>query len=320
MNKSDKLKEYAVRLADDSLLPGEAKAEVDSWYEFLLSTSGILRDNLNETEDTSTKYGKAVSPELAAFCLTDYRRTVQFIRAAQTAIRDILESGVKKIEVLYAGTGPYAPMFTAVAPLFSPEEVQFTLLDIHQVTLDSLDSIVDEYGLRPYVKEVVCADATEYICDVPPNLILSETMASGLNTEPQVAMSIHLYSQLAKDGILIPENVTLSVVQRNNSDLEKLWIPESYTLLGTAFELADCVRRTNGLPREQNAVVGTAKLTLNKRQGLELHTTLDIYKDIRLLPGESSLTLPRPIRLEGKSAEVDFEYVIGDRPSLRWSN
>ena len=76
----------------------------------------------------STAKGKALGLNFAAQCLLDYKRTVKFLKAIVSAILEKQKKQPGKlIKIFYAGCGPYAPFITLVAPLFQPDEVQFSL-------------------------------------------------------------------------------------------------------------------------------------------------------------------------------------------------
>lgn len=60
---------------------------------------------------------KAISPYAAATCLLDYGRTRAFARGVHDAIEaaNIRFPG-ERIEILYGGTGPYAPLALMQTP------------------------------------------------------------------------------------------------------------------------------------------------------------------------------------------------------------
>ena len=75
-------------------------------------------------EGTQLESGLALAPHLAARCVLDVKRTMAFQRGAARAIEAArARFPGETIEIVYAGTGPFAPL---VRPLLSMHGLRFT--------------------------------------------------------------------------------------------------------------------------------------------------------------------------------------------------
>ena len=195
------------------------------------------------TCDTALPDGLALSPAYAAMCLLDHNRTGAFAAGLASAIaRAQARFPGQRIRVLYAGTGPFATLALIQHALFSPEEVGFTLLDIHQSSLDAARRIHGALDLNAYLDAAHCADATTFAHEGPPfHVAVSETMQRALKKEPQVAITRRIARLLQPDGILVPERIALDLALfylAHEYDPVAGWTgPGRRALLGTALDL-----------------------------------------------------------------------------------
>jgi len=177
--------------------------------------------NLNETEISSQKKmetivsgGVALSFTGAANCLDDYLRTVRFIKGTYFAIKELKEKFPdEKLNILYAGCGPYATILLPVLSLLHKDDVDAVLLDINECSVASVKKLLINLNFTNYKIEVICANAITYKQPAlkPLHLVVTETMFNALTREPQAAITANLAPQLIKGGILIPEEIELSV-------------------------------------------------------------------------------------------------------------
>ena len=145
--------------------------------------------------ETAAADGLAISPTQAAMCAGEFQRTAIFLRGLHDAIAEAVgQQSSRPVRVLYAGSGPYAALAVPLMTIFPPEDVQFTVLDIHPESIASAKSVVRRLGLERSVESFIVADACEYTIpyDGIPDIILSETMSTALEREPQVAIMRHL--------------------------------------------------------------------------------------------------------------------------------
>ena len=104
--------------------------------------------------------GKAIDPFSAAHCLIDYCRTTRFMRALYDAVLEAKTRFSKKpIHIFYAGTGPYASLMLPLTTRFSPDEIQFSMVEVHPITFEMLKSTLNTLGFEKYVKNYINQDA-----------------------------------------------------------------------------------------------------------------------------------------------------------------
>ena len=135
-----------------------------------------------------------------------------FLRGVDAALRAAqARFPGERLRFLEAGRGPFALLALPLATRFGPEEVGFTLLDIHAHSLDAARKIIEALGLEAYVDEYIEADAATWRCleDRRPHVVVSETMQNGLKNEPQVAITRNLAPQRLPGGFFLPEAVSL---------------------------------------------------------------------------------------------------------------
>jgi hypothetical protein len=164
--------------------------------------------------DISLKNGIALSIKNAADCIKDYKRTACFLRGIHKAIIECIKRFPNtELNILYAGCGPYAPLLLPLLSLFKPEDINVTLIDINQSSIDSIKNIVVELGYEAYISSSIVANAIQYKHpdDTPLHIVITETMFHALTKEPQVAITQNLAPQLIDGGILIPEEINIAL-------------------------------------------------------------------------------------------------------------
>src|SRR4028119_129739 len=172
--------------------------------------------------------GLALSPDLAAQCLLDGPRTAAFVRGSLRAIQEAERRFAPSIiEVLYAGTGPFAPLAFLLMPFLDPAKVRFTLLDVNEASARSVAALVGALGGSGFVREVVCGDATTYQHPMPLHVVISETMQRTLREEPFVAILRNFRPQLAAGGLVVPERVTIELALLDAESQQRRWRGDS---------------------------------------------------------------------------------------------
>lgn len=271
-------------------------------------------------EKLKTMGGQALSGKHAIECIGDGPRTARFMKGVFGAVEAIKgRIGDAPIRILYAGTGPFAPL---VIPMILAEETRsydVDFIEFHPPSYDVLNHLMDRLRLddKSYVRfRSFCADATDIdLADKRYDLIVSETMFRALYDEPQVAIFVHLKKYLDEGGFFIPEQVDLALYQH----LYKK-IPQ-YKLLQTAanavfddatgqqlfFSLnADFEVREN-----PGGSIYTSKwIPLGpfdpEKPDLCIETRVKIWGDQQLSPSESVLTNPKCIASRGNWPSKKF--------------
>lgn len=277
--------------------------------------------------ETITSSGLAVSPRWAEMCLDEFLRTIQFCRGVQAAIQQAkaLVSD-RPIRLLYAGCGPFATLVIPSLALAAPRNVEVTLIDIHDVSLASVQEIMERQGLHGFIRDYVQADAGEYLIDseANPDIIVMEILQSCLDKEPQVAVSRHLMAQ-APDAILVPYNISVSLFLINYAK-EFSFVEQTPSRdrveVGEVFALNKETIRT--WSREESDVLPATTLGVGGYDPEiyvpSFQTLIETAPGIWLHPYDSGLTYPKVHSCLARvmpNSDVQFEYVLGRNPSVR---
>ncbi len=295
-----------------------------------------------DTSQTILENGKALSPRDAARCIFDFARTRSFLKAVRDALRETRRRfPSERIHILYAGCGPFAPLFFPLTTEFEADEFQITLLDIHAQSLAAVRTIAVELGVSDYIRRFVQCDATSFQLgnDQAPHIIVCEMMQKALANEPQVAATLNLAPQLRDGGIMIPQEVTLSAclvnlsrefcVSQNAEEEAAGWIRRDRIDLGEVFKLdIERSNRNNWVSSNGNGEASRSlpvkvrvPHTVNGNYHLAAMTRVNVFESIELGDYDSALTYPTVLaELEpGRyGAELEFQYVTGINPGLTY--
>ena len=246
-------------------------------------------------QEVKTIGGIAISSKDAAFCVDDKLRTVRFIKGVNAAIQELkLRFKNEKINIVYAGCGPFATLITPLLPFFSPSEIAITLLEINNASIQSIRKIIALPEIANYDIEVIACDASLYKMpsDKTLHLVISETMFNGLVREPQVAITANLAPQLHSNGILIPESINLSLAYsafgkevflkpENISSLNLLEETNGSTPYGKTIDLLFKLNKINNFSSEVKANTPNYKSKWYKMpESIEEYPDICIYTDI----------------------------------------
>lgn len=298
--------------------------EIHQHFADLTSISGYDQE-IKHLAAVPTSKGMALSLNHAAQCLLDYKRTVQFLRGTVAAIKDKQQQYPNQcIHIFYAGCGPYAPFVTLVAPLFEPEAVQFSLLEINQESLETARKLIVSLGLAPYIQHYYNADATTFKIPAPEtyHILFSETLDALLYRESYVPILWNMLPQLSENTTLIPENVVIQLnASTNASDTTNEGISNVEQYAGCIFDVRQTLlayKEVDSLPIQ----FPSFKFKLTKKPAIShliIDTEVYIYGAFKLTRGASSLTLPFNMELPNPLTQenIIFNYHLTPQVELK---
>ena len=333
-------------ILDERSTPAQTRTALDELATIFSAIGGVEPDRSfgGWRDDTWLEQGVAINPEAAAFCIRDYQRSVFFLRGVNAALKTLQQRFAgQKINVLYAGCGPFALQLLPLLDNFAPHSLDIYLLDIHQASLDSVEKLLGELAPgHPGVKRLK-ADASSYQHGQPLHLIIAETMQKSLEQEPQFAVTANLAPQLADGGIFIPERIEVELCLANLAQ-EKALLDKSGCIdadalarngqrihLARVFCLdADSAARQSAAANLHSASslleidLGLVRIPdMEPPQSLEaaLFTRIKVYDRFHLLDYDCQLTLPsRPQELTPLRPNTEFRasYQLGAYPRLEF--
>jgi hypothetical protein len=293
--------EHASALINTAPDAGFAKPHIDALVEALAVITDIsANDDLGDTLGMSLESGIALSPVQAAKCLQDLMRTHTFMHGVTRAIQDQLVTE-GKVEILYAGTGPYGVLLLPVLAYLKHNRVQATLLDIQPDNIAAVTRVVECLGIEAYVRAIDLVDATKWQPqqNAKFDIILSETMNWMLKNEPQVLIFSHLQQYLRSGhSILIPQQVVLDACLYNAGQFSDYCMGQgdkpSETSLGVFARLnrETATRIAQGQSHVLDGVINLPNPLPEGQNTLKFRTEVQVYQDLWLRERQSSLCIP----------------------------
>jgi hypothetical protein len=330
------LKQITDRILSADIDREGLETSIGELYSLFSSLTGMSAnaDGDEDNAETMLAHGRAISPKLAASCTLDYFRTAQFIRATHAAVLEAQRRFPNQtLEVLYAGCGPLAPLVLPLTTRFSPAEIRFTMLDIHQPSLDSVYKITEALGLSGFVRAYVKADATSYKhpAESPLHIVATETMQAALLNEPQVAIAMNLAPQISEGGILVPERIVIdaSLIDYNfkpggsgTGGLPKIMLGRVAEITLESCRLLSEQYPSDGQPEESFLPFGFVEIPSEATENfyLTLQTTITVFGEFALGEYESLLTYPIVMHDVGKihaGMKIGFSYRLGRQPGFK---
>jgi hypothetical protein len=330
------LQEYTTVLLDQNASYGDLHTA--SWGLYtLFGTITNLLEQFGDTRhhrDTFTDTGKALSLRNAARCLWDFMRTSRFLQGVHAGILAAQQRYPdQRIEVLYAGSGPFAPLAIPLMLCFSPEQVRFTIMDIHQEAIDAVQQILLALNLDMAGTNLVVADATTY---VPPadqrfHVLVSETMKKALDEEPQVAITHHLATFLHPEGVLIPERIVVKACLADTSREMTFIDPDGSSSLtrvrqdlGVIGEASLATLRSIPGAVDTPSLMKPVTITIPEDRPATattffLLTHITTFGTIHLDDYDSGLSYPtvlEPLSNLPPGTSVQFQYILGNHPQF----
>jgi tRNA A58 N-methylase Trm61 len=140
-------------------------------------------------------------------CLYDQVRTKRFLESVAISV-DKLTQTKDRVHVVDAGCGA-VPIFSIYAAMRS-DKVHVTAIELNPNSFQIAQGLIKKLGLQDRIT-LIQGDATSYQPTEPIDLLVSETMHSGLTQEKIVPIMHNLVPRLNDDGIVLPEAVTVKV-------------------------------------------------------------------------------------------------------------
>lgn len=304
----------------------DAVKNLSGFFEYYSDISTSM-SHFNTQEGATHTYlnsGVAISPLDAAICTNEYMRTTKYIRGIFEAIEELLKTFPnEKIEILYAGCGPYGTLIIPILQYFDADRLSITFLDIHNSSLDSVKSIIKGLSLDNYISQYLQTDATTYKSTTKNHLIVTETMKAAFDDEPQVAITLNLLPQLHKNGIFIPQRVVVGfeVAYYNMISKDNMLSRDK-----ESKHLCDVIDLDTLKEIQKEDVITTKEYMvsddIDEKMQAQLSTTIYIYKDNILKENECSLNIPKRIKFDkllSKRDRINFSYEFKGKPKIIYS-
>ncbi|WP_270087448.1 hypothetical protein [Sphingobacterium sp. SYP-B4668] len=266
-----------------------------------------------------TQNGNAIGPLWAALCSREVLRTQRFLKGLHEAIQTLLNGREIPVQVLYAGTGPFATLAIPLMTQYTPSQLQFTLLEINPISFVKMQECISELGLESYIAAYHCCDASTWAVENKQiDIVVSETMYNGLYREPQVSIMLNLLSQLPPTCIAIPKLIQIDLVAQEHHSLP---LQSLSSLMTLDRKYMDDIIRHSGQARWQFPSV-RVKIPNNPKVKLFLQTNIQIYGNQKLGLNDSSLNLLRQFKIPATCLghNINIQYQISEIPQFVFSN
>ncbi len=307
----------------------------DDYLKVLIKASSFVAQESSEL-DVHTTSGSALAPRWAIQCIKDLQRTKQYTLGLFKAVNESLKKDPNTpVHILYAGTGPFASLVLPLTTRFTPQQLQFTLLEVNPESMAWLDIVIKQFKLEDYIIATELTDAATYKIDKSQtiDIVLSETMTAGLKNEPQVAISYALMDQLPEKTILVPEQIQLSMCLVNadkfyDYKLSKGDLNEAIKDLGVVFTLdKKHIAKHGTLFKKEYPNVAFPEQIIPIPKGanrhfdaIQLKTDITVFKDIKLESDQSGITNMLNIISFADSMirfnAISTQYISDHRPGL----
>jgi len=327
----------------DRILNGKANAygelfkTADELYKFLVKLTGIDPDEYQNKKKLHLDSGDAIGSLWAAMCIKDLQRTKKFMDAIHHATTDVTQKiSNRPVHILYTGTGPFATLILPLISTFTPEQVQFTLLEVNETSFEFLQRLIEHLQLQPYTRQIEKADATAWRVnpDEPVDIFICEALNIALTKEPQAAIFMNIVPQLSSQTVIIPSTINLQAalidpVQRMKQKRNNEKNSDAVYVLGNLFELnrETVLAHANGFKKSKGNYKFAETIVITPSDKAITHcefcilTNITIYKGFELLFDESPLTMPlKLIDLQDPSSvRIKCHYETGESPGIRFN-
>lgn len=334
-NVKKELAEITQKLTAENVDSLELQNAIADLKSLLEKVSGLNQEAPINSENIMLPTGKAIGPKWAGMCLEDMPRTYKFIKGIHGAVQKVLAENPKKpVTILYAGTGPFAPLVLPLLTLYQPSELQLIFLEVNTVSIESLKRIIKGFDAYEYIKAIYHCDAANFILpsEFEADILLIECMQHALLREPQVGITYNLLPQLKKNAILIPEEISLHLAlvdmdkkteylsnDENSSEKDYYENSEAVFTLNKKEVLennSDFKKEGFQFPEKE---VRFSEDQLSKHDFITVSTEITIFANISLNIDESGLTVPlflADLNHDQKIVGAKTQYIVGAEPGL----
>ncbi len=311
------------------------KYAIEKLKQLVERISGLKKDALSNSENIALPSGQAIGPKWAGMCLEDLMRTYAFINGIHKAIKKVKGKNSKKpVTVLYAGTGPYATLILPLLSHYKPSELQLVLIEVNPISIESLKQVFKGLDANCYIKAIYQCDASNFRIpsEIDADILIIECMQRALLKEPQVAITYNLLSQMKKETILIPENISLHlslIDYKKKMEYQKtIESPQPivfYENTEAVFMLnkAEVFKNSSEFKKEgfqfPEKEIHFSEKQLHNYDQISVSTEITIFQDISLKVDESGLTAPfilADLYQDQKIIGIKTQYVLGKDPGL----
>ena len=315
---------------EDSLDYSKLSSALKEYKNLLLDISNESINKEEHRNNVQLENGIAIGTLWAANCLDDLVRTHKFIKGINATIQEQIHQK-DSLQILYAGTGPFASLMLPFILKYSDFDITYTLLEVNPLSFEVLKSTIKKLGLEAHNINFVNKDATKYQFpeNLSPDIIVSETMQRALDSEQQVSIFYNLMRQADSNTVFIPEKITLAIgtstsVKKKSDIQQKLYLKHN-----KVFEVSKEAMNSNDwiFDKASDELSFAKKQTILREEDLStasvivVITEITIYKNEKLLINESGLTAPKYIKevssYKKEPVTIESCYVIGSDPKLQ---
>lgn len=328
-DSSEVLSEVANTLLSEELDYLKLSESINKYKSLLTEISELHIEDEESRNDIYLSTGKAIGSTWAAMCIEDMLRTKRFIKGIDKAVKEVLKKGKRPVEILYAGSGPFAALILPLTTRYTESEIRIRLLEINRKSCGHLEKLISELNLSDYIESIENVDATKYVVKSSEkvDILLSETMQRGLEKEQQVSIVVNLLNQLNDGVIVIPEKIELHLGVIESVGIDA--IQRNYRPLAKVFELSKKELQKYNKGKAQFGQIEFLKNevevlrdNIGENDQFAIFTEIQIYEDEKLTINESGLTLPiilQDLNKELRENEVlRIGYEIGTNPGLQY--
>ncbi|RZK16631.1 MAG: hypothetical protein EOO43_14280 [Flavobacterium sp.] len=319
MDYKMQLQSYAKAIIKDGDFHDELAPAITNLAAMLYELGQIDSESEMERNHIVTDNGSAIGVFWAAQCIKEVFRTQRFTRGLYVAVNELRKKNLSNpVHILYAGTGPFATLALPIMTLFSPQEVQFTLLEINPESYRKLTHILSLLKLNDYVKHSEIADATTWkVKDDNIDIVVSETMNRALIKEPQVSIMLNLCSQIGKDVIYIPEEISVNLAIEDTAEREVKGL-KNLVVFNKEY-MFDVI--ANSSKPSWDFEQQTFDIEMAETTKLQFLTNIKVYQGNYLNDTDCSLNIPERLKTKNiiGSKRFVFQYSNIGIPGFKWT-